>query len=321
MDIFEQQKRYEELAKETSESLAYFYCCIAFDVPFDRNAVPAVNIEDKWIAYTDYLRIHNLDVVKGVRQGFLDGLTDITKIFGEGLKNGEFTKAIFNERSARDRKQGTVAQRKAWGMGDEKSNYTSQDYDRLDELFKSYSSRLVSSGGYDTQQEYILRLCSRMSLDMEKMLASGQIDKAQKLNKMIQDNLASENLRKKDEKPIEDLRVDSLVDALEKSGLYKNGKILALPDLQKALLERMGALGGKPSHKYPYTFDAADQMILAIANTMRMNDGLTEMEELPDNMRFDENVAAEFAAVPNEEEKKVYEAEGYIRMQKPKKET
>lgn len=157
-----------------------------------------------------------------------------------------------------------------------------------------------------------------MSLDMEKCLAEGAYDKAQKLNKMIQDNLASENLRRKDEKPVEEVRIDSIVDSLEKAGLVKSGKILALPDLQKKLLERLGALGGKPSHKYPYTLDAADQMIQIIINTARMNDGEPEITDFSDNMTLDENVAPEFTSMPNADENTAYEAMGLMRHREPK---
>lgn len=211
--------------------------------------------------------IKKLDVGKdGEAYGFLDGLTDITKIFGN-LKKGEFSKAVDAEVAARTNKEpGTKAQRKTWGSGATGKQYSTEDYNRLDELFSTYSARLVSAGGYDTQQEYILRLCCRMTMDMEKMLAAGQVDKAQKLNKMIQENLASENLRKKDAKPMEEFRLDSWADALEEAGLTKNGKRCD-PD------EMFRILFGRPP-KYPYTKDAVEQMILINENRMRSNDGL-----------------------------------------------
>ncbi len=319
-DVLEEEQRYyKEMEKETSESLAYFYCCIKFDVPFDMNAVPRDMPDQKWITYRDNLRIKRLDTKKGKPLRFMDGLTDITKIFGERLSSGEFSKVIGNERSRKDIQAGTKTQRKVWGTGGDKKPYTTDDYNRLDEVFETYSARLVSGGGYDAQQEHILRMCCRMSLDMEKCLAEGAYDKAQKLNKMIQDNLASENLRRKDEKPVEEVRIDSIVDSLEKAGLVKSGKILALPDLQKKLLERLGALGGKPSHKYPYTLDAADQMIQIIINTARANDGEPEITDFSDNMTLDENVAPEFSDIPDADEDIAYEALGLVRHRRPKK--
>lgn len=302
----EQQERYDVLAEEASESLAYFYCCIAFDVPFDMECIPRDESRDRWLAYIDNLRVKKRDVGKdGEPLGFLDGLTNIIGIFGEGLKDGEFSKAVSAERSARRNRTGTEKQRKAWGSGETGKKYSKEDYNRLDELFSTYSARLVSAGGFDTQQEYILRLCCRMSLDMEKMLDAGLIDKAQKLNKMIQENLASENLRKKDEKPVEDFRIDSWADALEKAGLTKNGKRCS-PD------EMFQVLFGRPP-KYPYTMDAVEQMILINENRARNNDGLPELSVLPDHMRLQDDLG-EFAQEQGARELDAYEKLGLVKM-------
>lgn len=306
-----EQSRYDELAAETSESLAYFYCCIAFDVPFDRDAVPNPNTEDRWLAYRDNLRMMQRDMnADGSRSGFLDGLTDILKIFGEGLKSGEFTKSVSVERSAKDRKQGTARQRKNWGQGSEEDPITTKDYNRLDELFDIYSKRLESAGGYDAQQEHILRLCCKLNLKMDKALSDGAISEAQKLNKMIQDNLASENLRKKDAKPIEDIKLDSIVDSLEKAGLLKNGKQCD-PD------KMFQILFGRPP-KYAYTRDAADQMILINENRMRNNDGMPELTELPDDMRLVDDMG-EFAEEQSPREKEAYGKLGLVKMPPVKK--
>lgn len=302
----EQESRYEALAAETSESLAYFYSCIAFDIPFDLEAVPRDAPKFPWLAYLDNLHIQKRDVGEDGRElGFLDGLTDVVGIFGTTLKDGEFSKIITAERSARGKKPGTANQRKTWGSGATGKQYSTEDYNRLDELFATYSARLVSAGGYDTQQEYILRLCCRMSLDMEKMLAAGMVDKAQKLNKMIQDNLASENLRKKDAKPVEEFRIDSWADALEKAGLTKNGKRCS-PD------EMFRILFGRPP-KYPYTKDAVEQMILINENRMRNNDGMAELSVLPDHMRLEDNLG-EFAEEAGPREQEAYEKLGLVKL-------
>lgn len=223
---------------------------------------------------------------------FKDGVTDINAI------SGEYEDDI-------DKWQDV------WGTG-----FTVQEYQRLDALFATYSERLIRAGGMDAKQEDTLRVCTKMRLEADKALQAGgkaNIDIAFKLNKMIQENLSEENLRKKDEKPIEQVRIDTIIDSLEKAGMTKNGKILALPELQEQLLRRLGALGGKPSHKYPYTLDAADQMIYMIANNMYKNDSLPEISELPDNMRFDENVSAEFSPEPNEDEIEAYTKLGLVR--------
>ncbi len=310
-ELTAQQERYDAIARATSDSLALFYCCIAFDRPFDMLAVPKEpDVGEKWIAYLDNLRLKKLDTRRGEPLGFLDGLTDITKIFGEGLTAGEFTKAVGNEKSARNRKVGTAQQRKNWGENSAKNPYTSEDYDELDRIYEALSSDLMAAGGVSVKQEFILRDCAKMTLDRDKMRAIGQYDKAAKLNKMVQDNLSSEGLRKRDAKPIDDLRIDGIVDRLEKAGLLKNGKQCSPDEMFEILFHR------RP--KYSYTKDAAEQILLYIANTTRVNDGLSELPTLPPDMRLRDDLG-EFAEEPDEQEKESYKELGIVKMPPVKK--
>lgn len=310
-ELTAQQERYDAIARATSDSLALFYCCIAFDCPFDMLAVPKEpDVGEKWIAYLDNLRLKKLDTRRGEPLGFLDGLTDITKIFGEGLSAGEFTKAVGNEKSARNRKVGTAQQRKNWGENSAKNPYTSEDYDELDRIYEALASDLMAAGGVSVKQEFILRDCAKMTLDRDKMRAIGQYDKAAKLNKMVQDNLSSEGLRKRDAKPIDDLRIDGIVDRLEKAGLLKNGKQCSPDEMFEILFHR------RP--KYSYTKDAAEQILLYMANTTRVNDGLSELPTLPPDMRLRDDLG-EFAEEPDEQEKETYKELGIVKMPPVKK--
>lgn len=310
-ELTAQQERYDAIARATSDSLALFYCCIAFDRPFDMLAVPKEpDVGEKWTAYLDNLRLKNLDTRRGEALGFLDGLTDITKIFGEGLSAGEFTKAVGNEKSARNRKVGTAQQRKNWGDNSAKNPYTSEDYDELDRIYEALASDLMAAGGVSVKQEFILRDCAKMTLDRDKMRAIGQYDKAAKLNKMVQDNLSSEGLRKRDAKPIDDLRIDGIVDRLEKAGLLKNGKQCSPDEMFEILFHR------RP--KYSYTKDAAEQILLYMANTTRVNDGLSELPTLPPDMRLRDDLG-EFAEEPDKQEKETYKELGIVKMPPVKK--
>lgn len=310
-ELTAQQERYDAIARATSDSLALFYCCIEFDRPFDMLAVPKEpDVGEKWIAYLDNLRLKKLDTRRGEPLGFLDGLTDITKIFGEGLTAGEFTKAVGNEKSARNRKVGTAQQRKNWGENSAKNPYTSEDYDELDRIYEALASDLMAAGGVSVKQEFILRDCAKMTLDRDKMRAIGQYDKAAKLNKMVQDNLSSEGLRKRDAKPIDDLRIDGIVDRLEKAGLLKNGKQCSPDEMFEILFHR------RP--KYSYTKDAAEQILLYMANTTRVNDGLSELPTLPPDMRLRDDLV-EFAEEPDEQEKETYKELGIVKMPPVKK--
>lgn len=310
-ELTAQQERYDAIARATSDSLALFYCCIEFDRPFDMLAVPKEpDVGEKWVAYLDNLRLKKLDTRREEPLGFLDGLTDITKIFGEGLSAGEFTKAVGNEKSARNRKVGTAQQRKNWGENSAKNPYTTEDYDELDRIYEALASDLMAAGGVSVKQEFILRDCAKMTLDRDKMRAIGQYDKAAKLNKMVQDNLSSEGLRKRDAKPIDDLRIDGIVDRLEKAGLLKNGKQCSPDEMFEILFHR------RP--KYSYTKDAAEQILLYMANTTRVNDGLSELPTLPPDMRLRDDLG-EFAEEPDEQEKESYKELGIVKMPPVKK--
>lgn len=283
--------RLRMLERIEGKELALFCMCATADKPLVR--------EIEYTTWEDY--INKLESTGRSKKTFEDGVTDISLIIGEHDDDLEAWQAV-------------------WGTG-----FSVQEYQRLDSLFATYSERLIKAGGMDAKQEDTLRVCTKMRLEADKALQAGgkqNIDIAFKLNKMIQDNLSEENLRKKDEKPVEQVRIDTIIDSLEKAGMAQDGKILSLPELQEQLLRRLGALGGQPSHKYPYTLDAADQMIHIIANNMYKNDSLAEISELPDNMRFDENVAGEFATEPNEDENEAYTKLGLLREKKeepPKK--
>ena len=311
MTTEKQQAYFDLLVTEVGESLAYFYCCIKFDKPFDMKALPAKSASEKWTTYCEKLEKKGLARTKGGGEyGFLDGLTDINRIFGSSLEKGEFSKAVDLEKSARDGKNGTKRQVADWGEGSGKAPYTSEDYNEFDRIYNALCADFGGEGNVSAKQQLILRNVAEWTKQMNDAAELGQIDKAKKLSSMIQENLASENLRKKDTKPVEDLRLDNMVIALERAGLLKNGKPCE-PD------EAFRIFFGRPC-KYPYTRDAADQMILINENRMRQNDGLPELTELPDEMRLRDELG-EFTEEPNEVEKYNYEKLGLVRM-RPRKE-
>ena len=302
----QQQEYYVELAKKTSESLAYFYCCVKYDVPFAWDCVPRDEGRDKWLSYIDNLHIKKLDVNKaGEPFGFLDGLTDITKIFGEGLKDGEFTKAIYAEQNARTARFGTQRQRKDWGTGSPERPFTNEDFAEFDRIYAILVSDYGGESALSAKQQLILRNVTIWMKQMNDASAAGKFDMAKKLSSLIQENLASENLRKKDVRPADIIRVDEITDRLEKAGLLKNGKQCSPDEMFEFFF------GRKP--RYQYTADAVDQMILINENRMRQNDGMPELSTLPDEMRIHDDLG-EFAQEPNEAEKEAYEKLGLIRM-------
>ena len=68
--------------------------------------------------------------------------------------------------------------------------------------------------------------------------------------------------------------------------------------------------------QYPYTKDAAEQLILINENRMRNNDGQGELSILPDGMRLHDSLG-EFAQEQNAAEQEAYENLGLVKMPPP----
>lgn len=309
----DQQAHYERIEKAVgSPSLALFCCCAAFDVPYVPKAVPRAGSEKVWKTYRETLRFKNYDK-KGTK-GFAQGVTDVLSLFGDEVPKEDVTAVLRQERSKQPEADEipTVEQVETWGTGGEERPLTRADYDRLDHFYDTLTSRLEKAGGVDNQQELILRKVSELYLEEEKCRAAGNIADAQRCVKIALDLLSSEQLQRKDSRPAEEVRIDAIIDALEKWGAVKDGKILGFQDLTEFLLKQLGRLGGTPAHKYTQTLDAADYELLFIRNCMAQNEDQPRWMELPDNMRFGEEVAAEFASEAGDEEARAYAGIGII---------
>ena len=283
--ITARDKRFQVLADDVGEDLALFYFCAVFNVKYS-NKVQFDTFEEYYAKQCDKL--------------FLDGETNIKNILKENMTDAERWKAT-------------------WGTGGKTNPYTEEDYKRLDELFDTYADRQLKSGGMDVQAEYVLRATCQDQLFAERCRERGgkdDISMYTQINKTIQDRLAAEQLRKKDAKPVEELKMDSIVDALQQAALARRGKLKSCEEVQEELILRMRKMGLGESEKYPYTVDAADQMIHMIQNTMYSNDNIPETAEMSEDLKFDENVVCEFAEEPNQEEKEIYQQLGLVRERK-----
>ena len=200
--------------------------------------------------------------------------------------------------------------KRVWGTGNENNPYTEEDYQRLDETFSAYSSRLERAGGMDALQEDTLRKCSKMRLHADKLLERGgkdHIAMAATLNKMIQEDLKSEQLRKADAKPIETARIDGIVDALTKK--YGISIECTYEEAVEACSKWLA------SHRYPMTTDAANYMLEAIINCTRENNDMAPMPGLPKSAKITQDMGFEFAEDPNEAEDEAYE---YLKLNRRK---
>ena len=268
--------RYINLTNLIGEDMARYCCCAAFNVAYNPD-IDCVSFED-----------------------YCDQIGD--KKFKEGILSTIQDEDIDDATRSRWRKE--------WGTGDKTRPYSVDDYIQLDQIFETYSARLEKSGGMDEWQEDTLRSCSRMRLESDKCLAKGgkdNVDMASKLNKMIQEQLASEQLRKKDEKPIGVAQITGIVQAMAKK--YGVGSEL---DYEQAIEICSKWL---VSHKYPHTMDAAEHMLLAIINTTRENNDMPLLGELPEEAKFPASMVSEFEEKPSEAENEAYE---YLNLKRKK---
>lgn len=242
LDTDEIRERHDALAQTIGTDLAFFVCCAWLDIPYKPKISAAT-----WESYISKLR-ENID------KCFSDGTTDIRDSLQKGMSQQERWEA-------------------EWGVGNEENRYTAKDYRRLDDIFRTLSAR---NEGMDAQQEFTLRNCSQMALLREKYIAKGgkeSIDAAKSLDKMIQDNLAAENLRKKDMAGAEAIRIDGITD------LTKRKLGFGVECTYQQALEACSKW--LVSHHYNMTMDAAEKMFLAFTNATRINSDQPIFTELP----------------------------------------
>ena len=271
--------RYINLMNTIGEDMARYCLCATFNVAYDPD-IDCVSFED----YCDQIKD------KKFRDGFI-------KSFVEEDIDEDQLKAWKND----------------WGIGDVSKPYSIEDYVALDRIFKIYAERPIKTGGMDAQQEDTLRNCSKMRLESDKCIAKGgkdNVDMASKYSKMIQELLTAEQLRKRDEKPTATVKVDGVVDCLQKKmGL----------DFSMSYEEiKAGTAQWLVTHKYPQTMDATEHCLLAMINTTRANEDLPAFTELPEEAKIPETMANEFAEKPNNAEQEAYEYLKLTRGRKPK---
>lgn len=292
---------FDEIAQREPRALSLFYTCAAFNVP----CKPAVleGVEDfeacdaPWIAYINRLSETGEDKTKIKVQTFFDGETDIRRIFGKELTETDFVKYIKARKAEMAAKHivGTLEQREKWGAGVDEP-YTEEQYEELD---RQYENRAASYKGQTItpqMEDTLIKVC-KWNMQIEALIKAGKYGDAYKLNDMVDKALASENMRRKDEKPLENFKMDALINAMENNGVMEEGKFLTYEKTVRALRDNF-----IKSHKYDYSLDVADQVLNDIYNTERKNADEPTAYSLPKDMQ-PEDIYGEFLAAPTDAEK------------------
>lgn len=305
-----EQAVYDRIAKESGATLALFVACAAFDVPFFPDALPEPSefsgMADRWLWYNREVsgRIYGEDRV----MGFLDGETNVLRIFARKVgkvDTSTYIASIAAQKVAEDANPGTPEQRQKWGTGSIYPNIptTGDLYRDLDRRYELYMTRYKGINDPQLVQN-VITVC-KWDVIMQHLTQHGNLSEAKNVQSMKDMLMSSEQMRKKDEKPVEGMRMDALVVAMEKAGLMEDKKFLSYPDLVRVFWERFFK-----AKKYDYSVDAADHMIYDIWNTMRMDADQAIDTILPGGLELKDELG-EFEPEPTESEKKV---EAYAKL-------
>lgn len=299
-----QDKIYNHLAKSIGYKIALFICCAQFNVPY----VPGVLEDSKrfaqakgaWGGYITALRAKKYDKRAGGQASFLDGITDFNTAFGGELPTLCVSDDMLEDA---DYTKGRAEQTRQWGPGPDDAPYTQRDYDTLDATYDA----LTTDRPYRSEQcDLVIQDICRWTVERDRCMAHRDYDNAKKIDAMIDKAKESEQLRKRDSLPQDSVRIDDIIQAIERAGI-------PMMDYD----ELCETLANKAFHaQYPYTRDAADQMLLLIRNATAWNEGMPQVNRLPDEFAVQDPLG-EFAEEPDEVEKKVYKELQLPRLNMP----
>lgn len=279
------------LAKIVGPDMAFFICCAMFNVPYIPEAVSAAKTykaeRGLWGAYIKVLREAKYHKMSDKWYGFSDGETDIRKALG--MEDLDITTAD-DEKIAKAKKE--LLNKERWGTGPKSRRYKDDDYDELNGLYDAMTKDRASMSD---QSEISVRNICKWSLERDRCIEEKDFGSAQKLSSMIEKEKESEQLRKKDEMPQDQARMDDIVKAVERAGFDMSD----YDHLMQQLVEYA------TKTRYGMTVDAVDQLLLLIVNATRWNEGMGEIDRLPDEFGM-VDYGGQFDAEQSEEEKKLY---------------
>lgn len=297
---------FDNLAKIEGKYIALYHICVALDIPVKPIVLDGIdfdNEEQPFLTYINLLEEKKMNVKKGKLLGFKDGITDLRGVFGKSLSHTDFAACIENEKKKiqKDNKDlcGTEEQRERWGVLPiyKGLQMTAEIYDELDrQLF----NRMESLKGITItpQIENTLIIVAKNSVIYDFLIRQGLVKQALDMQKSIDLALSSEQLRKKDEKPLSNFRPDAWIDSFEKAGLMGDGQFLTLAEIEDAMIKIMRGKG------YEQTLDAAHQLELNIINNANKNVDKPTVFELSKKMKISDELG-EFAQVESDEEKEI----------------
>lgn len=180
-------------------------------------------------------------------------------------------------------------------------DYTDEEYEELENFYEKQAAEFKAAATPRLEME-LVEICI-LRLELRRCIASGDSAGAKRYSDMINSVMTRESMKAGDAKSLEATRIDSLIVNLEKKGAIKDGKIVGKKELAKILL--------MDHPQYHTSMDVVDAMQLGIINTMKRNNGESELDELPLSAQV-EDVFGELLMEPSHEEKKAMAETGIV---------
>lgn len=178
--------------------------------------------------------------------------------------------------------------------------YSDEDLLELERLYKNQAAEY--SAMTPRQKSGVIEICT-LRLEMYRCIAAGDSAGAKRYSDMINSVMSREAMKAGDVKQLEATRIDSLIVNLENKGAIKEGKIVGKDELAEILL--------KDHPQYHTSMDIVDAMLFAIINTMKRNNGESEITSLPLSAQV-EDVFGELRKKPTERELKAMAETGIV---------
>ena len=288
-----QERKFNQIFADTGdEFLTIYFCCLFFNRPWNAvKAKEAMNVnepgtEPHWLLYLKKMKEAGLLNSGETFCDFRDPTTSLDPRLPTVISGSEVyeMKTLLSGRwGAKFTDEGITVP------------YSENEIRELDRMYEEQAAEYKGVAMTQRLDMAIREICV-CRLEWKKCVGAGDANGAKKYSDMIKDAMAREGLRATDTKPIENMRVDSLIDRLEKKGAIQNGTIVG----KKRLLEILAA----DHPQYRTSLDVIDQMMMAIINTARRNNGQSDFDELPYSAQITDDFE-ELMKSPTEEEKKV----------------
>lgn len=290
-----EEKSYSVLEKANGAHFALFLSCARFDVPCEPSCVESDFGTEQfsgreprpWLYYLRRLTGTIKYAEKRKPFCFKSGVTSFLKIFGKNLTEKDFAAYVRNEMKNASEK-GTEEQIERWGKEPPGKGIV-MNAETYNELDRQYFNRRETYAGQTItpQMEDTLIKVTKWNICIDRYIRDGETETAQKLLKMVDSLLASEQMRKADEKPVEHFRPDAWIDAFQKKG-YMDGKdFVSKEEMIKAICRET------KRKKYNYSVDAVHQFMLNVVNNARKNSDLPTVTALSKDMFIEDDTEFE----------------------------